>query len=68
MVNDPKRPPGEPGEELMRRARQINFSAEDLAEMEAAIQDLEEIDPDDWDLSDTHVSIFDRNDDAKHST
>jgi hypothetical protein len=68
MVNEPKRPLGEPGEELMRRARQINFSAEDLAEMEAAIQDLEEIDPDDWDLANTHGSIFDRHDDAESPT
>jgi len=68
MVNDPKRPPGELGEELMRRVQQINFSAEDLAEMEAAIQDLEEIDPDDWDLSVTHGSISDRDDEAESPT
>jgi hypothetical protein len=42
-------PPGIPGHELIARAREINFSSEDLAEITQAIEeDCERIDWDEW--------------------
>jgi pyruvate-formate lyase-activating enzyme len=40
------RPEGEPGHLLLKRAREINFPAEDLAEIAEAIKDFDEIVPD----------------------
>lgn len=44
-----RRPPGIPGDELIARAREINFSPEDLAEIIQAIdEDCERIDWNEW--------------------
>lgn len=44
-----KLPPGIPGEELVRRAGEINFPPDDLAEIARAIEeDCERIDWDGW--------------------
>lgn len=45
-----ERPEGEPGWLAVQHAEEINFPAEDLAEIKAALQDLEEIDLNEWDL------------------
>jgi hypothetical protein len=42
-------PPGTPGEVLIELAHELNFSSDDLAQMEAAIEeDCERIDWDEW--------------------
>ncbi len=47
-------PPGIPGEVLIELAKTLNFSSEDLAQMEAAINDpvwgCEKIDWEEWDI------------------
>jgi hypothetical protein len=44
-----RRPPGISGDELIARAREINFSPEDLAEITQAIEeDCERIDWNEW--------------------
>ncbi len=45
-----ERPRGEPGWQLVKHAREINFPPEDLAEIAEAIKDCERIDWDEWDL------------------
>ena len=45
------RPRGEPGVDIIRRAHELEFPVEDLAEIQRAIdEDCETINPDDWDL------------------
>jgi hypothetical protein len=46
------RPIGEPGDRLLQHAREINFPKEDLAEMAAAIAELENDAEDDEDIVD----------------
>lgn len=43
-------PRGEPGWRLIQDAREIDFPADDLAEIAEAIEDCEKIDWDEWDL------------------
>ena len=48
------RPRGTPGWLAAQYAREFGFTAQDLAEMEAAIEDCERIDWDEWDLPTGH--------------
>jgi hypothetical protein len=45
-----KRPRGTPGYLAVQYAEEFNFSKEDLAEIEEALKDFEEIDLSEWDL------------------
>jgi hypothetical protein len=45
------RPEGEPGWQFVEALKELQFTPEDLAEMKAAMADLERIDPDEWGLS-----------------